>query len=103
MSVRPKPTALAAFLTRVREAVAAGRLEVTDYAREGADELGWAESDILEQLRELTAEDFLRCEDSTSRPGDLLWVFTPGLWDESYLRIRLVERSGIVVVSFHRG
>jgi len=103
MAVDPTPAALAAFLTRVGAAVAEGRVEITAYARDGADDLGWVKFDILEQLRELMPDDFLRREESTARAGDLVWIFTPGLWDDSYLWVRLVERAGIVVVSFHHG
>ena len=85
----------------MRAAVADGRVEFTGYAREGADDLGWDQFDMVEQLRELTPDDFLRCEES--HDGSRVWVFIPGLWDDWYLWVRLVERGGIVVVSFHRG
>ncbi len=79
-------------------------MRVTEYAREGAAALDWNESDIFLQLRELAPPDWLRCERSTdpSRP-DLIWVFEPDYWDGGKLWIRLVERSGVLVVSFHRG
>lgn len=63
----------------------------------------WSAGDLRLQLLDLTAEDFLRIEDSTAPQGGLIWVFTPELWDEGQLWIRLVERGGIVVISFHRG
>jgi hypothetical protein len=99
----PGASAIAAFLRRVRHAVDTGRVELTSYATDGADELGWEPLDVLDQLRELTVEEWFRCEESTAVRGDLIWVFTPNLWDEDYLWIRLVERGGIVVISFHRG
>lgn len=94
---------LAAFLRRARAAVDEGRVILSDYALEGADTLGWEPWDVRMQIRELAVDDWLRCEASTEVPGDMLWIFTPELWDNGYLWIRLVERNGIFVVSFHRG
>ena len=99
----PSAADIAAFLRRVRAAVDGGRVVLSDYAVEGADELGWEPWDVRAQLRELGPEDWFRCEESVALPGDLLWVFTPELWDGDSLWIRLLERNGIVVVSFHRG
>jgi hypothetical protein len=65
--------------------------------------LEWTGEDLRLQLLELTGEDFLRTEESNAPEGGLIWVFTPDLWDGGYLWIRLVERAGIVVISFHRG
>jgi hypothetical protein len=100
----PTSAELANLLRRVRVAVEEERVRVTDYAREGAAALDWNEWDIIEQIRELTAPDWLRCEQSTDpdRPS-LIWVFEPDYWDGGKLWIRLVERSGVLVVSFHRG
>lgn len=103
MFVEPTTSSLAAFLRRVRTAVLERKVFVTGYAREGAEALDWNEDDIITRLRLLTARDWLRTEASTTRRSDIIWVFTPDLGDEAYLWIRLVERSGIVVVSFHRG
>jgi len=100
----PTSAELAAFLARVRVAVEERRVRVTDYAREGASALDWNEWDIVEQLRELTATDWLRCESSVDRHRpSLIWVFEPDFWDGGKLWIRLVERSGVLVVSFHKG
>ncbi|MCK6529561.1 hypothetical protein L6R50_19070 [Myxococcota bacterium] len=75
---------------------------VTDKAAgEAAADLGWDGSDVLEELGELGVDDYLRSERSTRRPGDIVHTFTPPL-DEGELWIRLVERDGFIVVSFHR-
>lgn len=94
---------LAAFLQRLRRAVDVGRVEVRAYALDGLRDLEWSAEDLRLQLLELAAEDFLRAEESTAPEGGLIWVFTPEVWDGGHLWIRLVERSGIVVISFHRG
>ena len=92
-----------AFLRRVRRAVSAGRVEIRAYALDGARDLGWDAADIRAQLLDLVDGDFLRTERSTAPEGGLIWVFTPETWDDEYLWIRLVERKGVVVVSFHQG
>lgn len=96
-------TKIGRFLNRLRVAVEGDRVVVTDYAVEGAEALGWDEWDVVQQLLQLTAEDWFRCEQSRVRPEETLWVFTPDLRDAGILWIRLQERSGVVVVSFHRG
>ena len=63
----------------------------------------WTADDVRLQLAELTVSDFLRAEVSSVGGGDLIWVFTPEFWDGGSIWIRLVERSGIVVISFHKG
>jgi hypothetical protein len=95
---------LSGFLVRIQEAVDSGRVRATDYAREGAAVLGWNEWDIALQLRDLRAADWLRCEWSRDplQPA-LIWVFAPDFWDGGGLWVRLIERSGILVVSFHKG
>lgn len=55
------------------------------------------------QLLDLSADDLLRTESSTAPQGGIVWIFTPEFWDGGFLWIRLVERAGIVVVSFHKG
>lgn len=103
-SAIPTEASIAAFLQRVREAVRVGAVRLTDYARERAsEELGWDFFDICEELRELTIEDFHRCEPSMDRPWENVWTFTPPLVDDGYLWVRLTERDGVLVVSFHRG
>jgi len=80
-------------------------VRISDYARDRAsEELGWDIFDIGQQLRELTEDDLYRREASHDQPWEEVWTFTPPLPDEEgFLWIRLVERSGILVVSFHRG
>jgi hypothetical protein len=92
-----------AFLSRVRRAVAQNRLELTNYARDGIREMGWEIEDVQLQLVELAPGDFLRIETSVAVPTDVVWVFAPEHWDGGSVWIRLVERSGILVVSLHRG
>jgi hypothetical protein len=101
----PREAGVAAFLRRVREAVAANRVRTSDYARERArEDLCWNALDIGEQLSELTEDDLYRREPSHDRPWEDIWTFTPPLLDEEgFLWIRIVERGGVLVVSFHRG
>lgn len=103
MRVTPSASELEAFLRRMTRAVHEGRAEIRGYAREGGRDLGWDAKDIRLQLVELTSGDLRRLEESTAPEGGLVWVFTPDFWDGGYLWIRLIERHGIVVISFHRG
>lgn len=105
MEYEPTPAELAALLARVRAAVEGERVETTSYAREGAAALEWSDWDIGEQLRELTARDWLRCDESRDPVWGfaVLWVFEPEFWDGGKLWIRLLERDGVLVVSFHKG
>ncbi len=91
------------FLVRLGVAVADGRVEIRGYAVDGLRELEWTAQDLRLQLLELTVDDLLRTEESTAPEGGLVWVFTPEFWEGGYLWIRLVERAGIVVISFHKG
>jgi hypothetical protein len=93
---------ISALLNRLRSAVVDGRVEVRGYAIEGLRDLEWTAADLRLQLLELTVDDLLRAEQSTAPEGGLIWVFTPEFWDGGHLWIRLVERSGIVVISFHK-
>ena len=99
----PPDDQLDAFLQRLRRAVHDGRVEIRTYAVEGLREFEWSAGDLRLQLLELTRQDFLRVEASSALQGGLIWAFTPEFWDGGHLWIRLVERSGIVVISFHRG
>jgi hypothetical protein len=91
---------VAAFLVRVRTACREERVQVRRSALQDAEELGWGFPRIVAELEDLEVADFERRARSTTRPDDTMWVFCPEagaitLW------IRLIERSGIVVVSFH--
>ncbi len=97
------PAELRAFLGRLRVAVVEERIEVRDYAIEGLRALEWSLVDLRLQLLDLTDSDFLRTEPSTAPEGGRIWVFTPDHWEGGFLWIRLVERHGVVVISFHRG
>ena len=90
---------LRAFLRRVSQAVETDRVTLSDYAVAGADKLRWAPWDVRAQLRELTVQDWLRCEPSTVTRDEVVWIFTPDLWDDGYLWIRLIERDGTAVRS----
>ena len=103
MRVPPSAEQIVSFLQRVRRAVTEGRVEIRAYAVEGLRDLEWTAEDLRLQLIELAAEDFLRVGDSIAPQGGIIWVFTPEFWDGGHLWIRLVERAGIVVISFHRG
>ena len=104
-SVRVPPTVeqIAAFLVRLRRAVADDRIQVRAYALEGLRDLEWTAEDLRMQLIELTVADLLRTEASMAPQGGVVWVFTPEFWDGGFLWIRLIERAGIVVISFHKG
>ena len=92
-----------AFLKRLKLAVERDRVAVSQYAADRAsEELEWTRWDILEQLKELAVNDLRRCEVSRAPTADLIWVFTPETADDVSLWIRLLERDGIVVVSFHK-
>lgn len=101
--MEPTPVQLRAFLQRVSVAADEGRVCVTTYVVErAADELQWDQWDIIEQLKELDIVDHRHCETSRAPTADLIWVFTPTLWDGDQVWIRLIERDGIVVVGFHK-
>jgi hypothetical protein len=95
-----RSTPVRAFLKRLGRAAAAGRVRLTVKATDEIRDHGWDTSWALDLIASLTAEDFERCEDSTVFAGDILWVFCPEI-DDGTLWIRLTEREGIVVVSFH--
>lgn len=98
----PNVAEIAMFLARVLRAAADGRVVLTEYAEDRAlDELGWSASEVIEQLLLLEAGDFHQTE--RTRGDAVLWVFTPYVDDVGRLWIRMVERQGIVVVSFHPG
>lgn len=91
-----------AFLGRLFVAVDEERVVVSKKAsEEAAADLGWDGSDVLEEIRELQVDDYVRSERSTRRPSDVVHTSTPPL-DDGELWIRLVERDGFIVVTFHR-
>jgi hypothetical protein len=103
VNVPPTAAQIGAFLVRLRRAVDGGRVEIRGYALDGLRDLEWTVVDLRLQLLELAIDDLLRTEQSTAPEGGFIWVFTPELWDGGHLWIRLVERAGIVVISFHKG
>ena len=96
-------SSISSFLARLRRAVAQDRLQVREYAKEGLRDLEWTLQDLKIALSELSVDDFHRTERSSAPQGGLIWVFTPERLDEGTLWIRLVERAGIVIISFHQG
>lgn len=92
---------VAPFLARLRSAARLGRVRVSAKAvDEARADLEWDHGTILEVVCGLQADDFERTERSTARPSDVIWVFCPE-YDEGTLWIRIVEREGFVVISFH--
>ena len=90
-----------AFLHRLAVAVGDDRVFVTrKAAQEAAEELGFDRVTILNTLAELEVRDFSHVVASTAVPDVRVWVFTPET-ESMTLWIRLVERTGMVVVSFH--
>jgi hypothetical protein len=99
----PSVSELRSFLARLKVAGEDERVEVRAYALDGPRDLEWTAFDLRQQLLELGEHELLRREDSTAPEGGLIWVFTPEFWDGGPLWIRLIEREGIVVISFHKG
>ena len=103
LSVPPSPRDLQRFLKRLEQALAADAVRVSTYARQRAfDELQFDALDILLVVGELDAESFEKCVLSEVSHDELVWVFCPTV-DDTILWIRLIERNGILVVSFHPG
>jgi hypothetical protein len=107
---RPGARAVASFLRRLRQACGSGRVYLTRKAAgEAVEGLGWDAPAIVSFLGSLSAAAFRRTERSVLRREDLVWVFapwaeirTPGGERELFrLWVRLVEREGFWVVSFH--
>lgn len=100
---------ISGFLHRLRLSLREERVVVDVYALDRASmELEWDHLAILDELRWLTVSAFHRLE--TGRDprylGENIWVFCPGIalppkFDQSNLWIRLIERRGIIVISFH--
>lgn len=106
---QPRPEQVLALVRRLRGAVEGDLVRVEEYALERATaELGWDETSILLELMRIEAHHFLRTEragDPLFR-GETIWVFTPPVqipptFGDVSLWIRLIERNGVVVVSFH--
>lgn len=91
------------FLARLDQALARDMVFPTREARDVAlEQFGWDEGDMFSLLRVLEEEDFYLTEPSVAPEGGTIWVFVP-MTTEGRIWIRLCERRGIVVVSFHRG
>ena len=100
--MRPSDAQIESFLSRLRKAVLEGRVRFSRYAVADLQDMAWSRDDALDHLASLGLEDFLRIE--TSNVDTLpIWVFEPDdPWFDA-LWIRLVERSDVVVISFHQG
>ncbi len=70
-------------------------MRFTDSAADDIDEMGWAPSEALAEIRALDARDLLDVV-AAHHDGGPIWNFNPGdLW------IRLREERGVLVISFH--
>jgi hypothetical protein len=99
----PDDSEIETFLSRARRACRGGRVRLTRKALgEAWEELCWESPDILLQIEALVLHDFYDLVESTARPGEQVWVFCPETTFEGSLYVRLVERDGLIVVSFHR-
>lgn len=99
----PPAPDVAAFLARLAVAIEEARVRFTWKANDEVAELGWSESDALQEIAGLAAGDLLRTEASRSVDFTLIWVFCPLAAEmDRYLWIRLAEdASGTIVISFH--
>lgn len=92
---------VAGFLARLRAYVDEDKVLVRNKALDEARaEFQMEFEDIVAFLPELLEEDFERIEPSKARPEDAVWVFIAEVAHNEFW-IRLVERNGIVVISFH--
>ena len=94
------PKTVHPFLRRLRLAAAADRVVLTVKATDEIRDQGWDHEWALELVGTLEPNDFERCENSTVLPGDVIWVFCPEI-DDGTVWIRLTERDGMLVISFH--
>ncbi len=96
-------SAPAAFLARLDAAFDLDQVFATHAAREAAlAQFGWDEGDMFGLLRVLDEDEFLRVEESSAEEGGTIWVFVPTT-AQGRIWVRLCERAGIIVISFHRG
>lgn len=91
---------LEAFLQRVRTACEENRAQLTLSAQQDAADIGFDRSMVENLLMRLSPGDFEKRVRSDRGPGEWVWIFLPALGD-LHLRVRLLERRGIVVISFH--
>lgn len=89
------------FLSRLRRACREGRLVIERAALQEAEDLEYDALGIENLLCELSVDDFAHRAPSTRYPGLDMWLFTPAIDDDLTLWIRMVERSGVMVFSFH--
>ena len=100
---------IADFLQRLRLYLKEERVVVDVYALDRASmELEWDHLAILDELRWLTVSAFHRVEIGRDPrySGEKIWVFCPEIdlppvFKPSNLWIRLIERRGMIVISFH--
>jgi hypothetical protein len=75
-------------------------VQVTLSAEQDAADVGFDRPMIESLLVRLDVADFETRVPSDPAQGEWVWVFVPSI-DELDLWVRLIERAGIVVVSFH--
>jgi motility quorum-sensing regulator / GCU-specific mRNA interferase toxin len=76
---------------------------ITNVADEGASELGWSRSDIVEAVLELTNQDFYKSMESERLPGlwqDVYHLEFRGVW--LYIKLQLALNGRAFVVQFKR-
>ena len=105
----PSRSKISAFLRRLRLAIRQELVFVEVYALDRATEdFEWDRFAIVDELKWLELDDFHKT-DVAKDPrytGEMIWVFCPEVdlpprFDTRKLWIRLIERKGFIVISFH--
>lgn len=96
----PSGSAVQTFLSKLHASCAQEAVFVSRAALEDAEEMGWGYADIVAQLVCLAADDFEKRVASQRFPWEQIWVFCPSSSGEQ-LWIRIVERNGFFIISFH--
>jgi motility quorum-sensing regulator/GCU-specific mRNA interferase toxin len=76
---------------------------ITNAAEEGASELGWSRSDIVEAVLELTSQHFYKSMESERLPGlwqDVYHLRYRGIW--LYIKLQLALTGRAFVVQFKK-
>lgn len=88
------------FLRRVSSACRENRVQVSLSAQQDAAEIGFDRPMIESVLLRLASSDFEKRVSGARNVDEWVWVFVPAV-DDLVLWVRLIERAGVVVVSFH--
>lgn len=107
--MKTSPSKVAGFLDRLQHSLEEEQVVVSVYALErAAIDLEWDHLAILDELKWLTASAFHRIEIGRDPRylGEDIWVFCPRVnfapsFEGSNLWIRMIERRGVIVISFH--